>query len=68
MLKMDRCIIRNQKFIISRQPNILPKSLGQRPPQMRKTIKLIMEYMGIVAMGKTKQTAKRVGEGLTAAR
>ena len=65
---MDRCIIRNQKSIMSLQPNILPKSQEQKPPQMRKILKTIMERMGIVAMGKTKQAAKRVGEELTVVR
>lgn len=68
MLKMDRCIIRNQKSIMSLQPNILPKSQEQKPPLMRKILKTIMERMGIVAMAKTKQAAKRVGEGLTVVR
>lgn len=68
MQKMDRCIILNRKYIMSRQPNILLKSLVQKLPQMRKIFRTIMELMGIVAMGKTKQVAKRVGEELTAAR
>jgi hypothetical protein len=68
MQKMDRCIIRNQKYIMSLRLSIHPKNQVQKRPQMRKILKTIMERMGIAAMGKTKQTAKRVEEGLTAVR
>jgi hypothetical protein len=68
MQKMDRCIILNQKYIMSQQPNILLKSQALKPPQMRKILRTIMERMGIVVMGKTKQVAKRVGEELIVAK
>ena len=68
MLKMDRCIIRNQRYIMSLRPSMPPKNLALKLPLMRKILKTIMERMGIAAMGKTKQVAKRVEEGLTAAR
>jgi hypothetical protein len=68
MQKMDRCIILNQKYIMSQQPNILLKSQALKPPQMRKILRTIMERMGIVVMGKTKQVAKRVEEELIVAR
>ena len=48
--------------------SIHPKNQVQKRPQMRKILKTIMERMGIAAMGKTKQPAKRVEEGLTAVR
>lgn len=68
MQKMDKCIILNQKYIMSRQPNILLKSRVLNPPQMRKMLRILMERMGIVVMGKTKQAAKRVGEELIVAK
>jgi hypothetical protein len=68
MQKMDRCIILNQKYIMSQQPNILLKSQALKLPQMRKILRTIMERMGIVVMGKTKQVAKRVEEELIVAR
>ena len=68
MQKMDRCIIRNQKSIMSLPLSILPKNLARKLLQMRKIVKTIMERMGIAVMGKTKRPAKRVEEGLTVAR
>jgi len=53
---------------MSLQLSIHPKNQVRKRPQMRKILKTIMERMGIAAMGKTKQTAKRVEEGLTAVR
>ncbi len=68
MQKMDRCIIRNQKSIMSLPLSKLPKNLARKLRQMRKIVKTIMERMGIAVMGKTKLPAKKVEGGLTVAR